>query len=40
MKMKWWGWGDTEKLFDIQDKPALCNYMVKSTGIKDDITLR
>lgn len=37
MKMKWWGWGDPKKTFDIYDKPELWPYVVKKTGIKNDI---
>ncbi len=38
--MKWWGWGEPHKLFDIQNRPGLWTYMVKSTGIKNDKHLK
>ncbi len=36
-QMKWCGWGDSDKTFDISNKPTLWRYLVKATGIADDI---
>ncbi len=36
-QMKWWGWGEPVKIFDIKNKPALWPYMVKVSGIDGDI---
>lgn len=35
--MKWWGWGELTKIFDIQNKPELWPYIVKISGINNDI---
>lgn len=39
-QMKWWGWGDSDKTFNIHDKPLLWSYIVNKTGIKDDRNLK
>jgi len=39
-QMKWWGWGDSDKTFDIDDKPLLWSYLVEKTGIKNDRHLK
>lgn len=36
-QMKWWGWGDENKVFDIHHKPELWPYIVKISGIDPDI---
>jgi len=33
--MKWYGWGDNEKTFVMDDKPELWPYIKKITGLKD-----
>lgn len=38
-QMKWWGWGDIDKTFDINNKPALWPYMVKVSGINPDVNI-
>lgn len=35
-QMKWNGWGDSQKTFDIKNKPALWPYLVKAVGINRD----
>jgi alkyldihydroxyacetonephosphate synthase len=32
--MKWWGWGDPNKQFDITDKPKLKSYIEKKLGVR------
>lgn len=36
-QMKWWGWGDSEKIFDIKKKPLLWPFIVNNSGINPDI---
>lgn len=37
--MKWNGWGDTTKKFNMDDKPELWPYIKKITGLRDDSPL-
>lgn len=36
--MKWWGWGDPQKEFIIADKPALWPYILRTTGLAEDVS--
>lgn len=36
--MKWWGWGDEDKLFDIESKPALWPYIKQAVNLNDEVS--
>lgn len=37
--MKWYGWGDTHKAFDITQRPALWPYIVRSFAIENNMAV-
>lgn len=38
--MKWYGWGDPNKSFDLSNQPHLWPYIVKITGVEDNLPFR
>lgn len=36
-QMKWWGWGDEDKRFNIDDKPTLWPFLCKKLGVEGEL---
>lgn len=36
--MKWWGWGNLDKQFEMNDKPALWPFITQAVGIENNLS--